>query len=168
MRTALYLLEVPSIKKQLHCRWAKPMLLFAMYLPQVIHELSFMWWWLHPLNQVRACMRLLFEDSYYSFHWASGAVTIRGAPSVQILTVHVAMTLCVYSALTNIASVCCRLSASIYYWPPRTKRRLQRNLRYSVYLIHRMVVWLIAVSILSWIFLFFGVICKFPFNVLEL
>ena len=34
--------------------------------------------WPHPLNSVHACVRLLFEVSYYFFGGAPGAATIRG------------------------------------------------------------------------------------------
>ena len=41
-----------------------------------------------PLNCVRACVRLLFEGSYYFFHRAPCAATNRGVASIRINAVY--------------------------------------------------------------------------------
>ena len=56
-------------KKLLRCSRTKLRLSSAMVCPErasVFHMRS----WPHPLNRVRACVRLLFEGGYYFFHWA--------------------------------------------------------------------------------------------------
>jgi hypothetical protein len=42
---------------------------------KIVHDLQS---WPHPLNCVRACVRLLFEGSYYFFRRAPDAATIQG------------------------------------------------------------------------------------------
>ena len=72
-KTALRVIEIRSSKKLPRCSKTKPR-------PSSVTEQAsalYLRSWPHPLNRVRACVRLLFEGGYYFFRWVPGAATIR-------------------------------------------------------------------------------------------
>ena len=84
-KTALRVIEILSSKKLPCCSKPNSRPSFVTKQASSLH----LWSWPHPLNRVRACLRLLFKGGYYFFRWAPGVATIRGAASIRINTVYV-------------------------------------------------------------------------------